>query len=292
MAAAAVRPRRFKWALELGTPPGGRPRGAPESRGPVGFSERQLGEGGVHESDRILVEKVGPGPPLFLFSPFFPPFSSPFIPFSAICFPFSSLFSFFPPFSSSFFPFSSPLFPLYPPFPPLFPPFPPILPHPPPYPPRPLFSPFPLFFSPQRCWDVALGPLKQIPMNLFIMYMAGNTISIFPAMMVGMMGWRPLQALLSLSTSKPGPSQRSQCSQSTPLTGFSPPALKVLESSSARLLQGLVFLVGNGLGLALALYKCQAMGLLPTHASDWLAFVAPPQVQGKNPKKQGRKGEK
>uniref|UniRef100_A0A673I2H1 ER membrane protein complex subunit 4 n=1 Tax=Sinocyclocheilus rhinocerous TaxID=307959 RepID=A0A673I2H1_9TELE len=24
----------------------------------------------------------------------------------------------------------------------------------------------------KRCWDVALGPLKQIPMNLFIMYMS------------------------------------------------------------------------------------------------------------------------
>uniref|UniRef100_A0A803YB08 ER membrane protein complex subunit 4 n=1 Tax=Meleagris gallopavo TaxID=9103 RepID=A0A803YB08_MELGA len=164
MAASAIRSRRFKWALELGTAPGGRPRGAPESRGPVGFSERQMGEGGVHESDRILVEK--------------------------------------------------------------------------------------------RCWDVALGPLKQIPMNLFIMYMAGNTISIFPAMMVGMMGWRPLQALLSLSST-----------------------LKLLESSSARLLQFLVFLLGNGLGLALALYKCQAMGLLPTHASDWLAFITPPRYE-------------
>ncbi|NXQ95603.1 EMC4 protein, partial [Sagittarius serpentarius] len=84
---------------------------------------------------------------------------------------------------------------------------------------------------------------------LFIMYMAGNTISIFPAMMVCMMGWRPLQALMSLSAS----------------------------DSSRRALQGLVFLVGNGLGLALALYKCQAMGLLPTRPSDWLAFVAPPQ---------------
>lgn len=39
-----------------------------------------------------------------------------------------------------------------------------------------------------------------------------------------------------------------------------------------------MFLVGNGLGLALALYKCQAMGLLPTRPSDWLAFVTPPQV--------------
>ncbi|NWZ64130.1 EMC4 protein, partial [Acrocephalus arundinaceus] len=89
---------------------------------------------------------------------------------------------------------------------------------------------------------------------LFIMYMAGNTISIFPAMMVCMMGWRPLQALMSLSAT-----------------------LKAMESSSRRALQGLVFLVGKGLGLALALYKCQAMGLLPTRPSDWLAFVTPPQ---------------
>ncbi|TFJ98233.1 phosphoribosylformylglycinamidine synthase [Platysternon megacephalum] len=51
----------------------------------------------------------------------------------------------------------------------------------------------------KRCWDVALGPLKQIPMNLFIMYMAGNTISIFPTMMVCMMAWRPLQALMAIS---------------------------------------------------------------------------------------------
>uniref|UniRef100_A0A8C3Q7K1 ER membrane protein complex subunit 4 n=1 Tax=Geospiza parvula TaxID=87175 RepID=A0A8C3Q7K1_GEOPR len=163
-AAAALRGRRFKWALDLGAAPGARPRGAAEGRGPLGFADRQLGEGGVHESDKILMEK--------------------------------------------------------------------------------------------RCWDVALAPLKQIPMNLFIMYMAGNTISIFPAMMVCMMGWRPLQALMSLSAT-----------------------LKALESSSRRALQGLVFLVGNGLGLALALYKCQAMGLLPTRPSDWLAFVTPPQVR-------------
>ncbi|XP_064359418.1 ER membrane protein complex subunit 4 [Dromaius novaehollandiae] len=162
MAAVAARGRRFKWALELAAAPGGRPRGGAEPRGPVGYAEKQVPDGGVQETDRILVEK--------------------------------------------------------------------------------------------RCWDVALGPLKQIPMNLFIMYMAGNTISIFPAMMVCMMGWRPLQALLSLGAT-----------------------LKVLESSSQTALQGLVFLVGNGLGLALALYKCQAMGLLPTHASDWLAFIAPPQ---------------
>ncbi|XP_051800143.1 ER membrane protein complex subunit 4-like [Acanthochromis polyacanthus] len=108
----------------------------------------------------------------------------------------------------------------------------------------------------QRCWDVALGPLKQIPMNLFIMYMSGNTISIFPIMMVCMMAWRPIQALMSMSAT-----------------------FKLLESSSQQWLQGLVYLVGNLLGSALAIYKCQSMGLLPTHSSDWLAFIDPPQVQ-------------
>lgn len=57
-----------------------------------------------------------------------------------------------------------------------------------------------------------------------------------------------------------------------------PPAFKLLESSSQQWLQGLVYLVGNLLGSALAIYKCQSMGLLPTHSSDWLAFIEPPQV--------------
>merc|ERR1712136_426646 len=71
----------------------------------------------------------------------------------------------------------------------------------------------------KRSWDVALQPLKSVPMNLFMMYMVGSSISIFPIMMVGMMFVRPIRAL----------------------------------------------------------YKCQSMGLLPTHSSDWLAFIEPRQ---------------
>ncbi|ROL29825.1 ER membrane protein complex subunit 4 [Anabarilius grahami] len=96
--------------------------------------------------------------------------------------------------------------------------------------------------------------VEKIPMNLFIMYMSGNTISIFPIMMVCMMAWRPIQALMSMSAT-----------------------FKLLESSSQQWLQGLVYLIGNLLGSALAIYKCQSMGLLPTHSSDWLAFIEPPQ---------------
>ena len=105
----------------------------------------------------------------------------------------------------------------------------------------------------KKSWDIALGPLRQVPMNLFIMYMAGNSISIFPIMMVGMLFLRPVKALLTI--------------QST---------FKLIEGTQ-HLLQKLIYLLGNLLGLALALYKCQSMGLLPTHASDWLDFVDPQQ---------------
>ena len=103
----------------------------------------------------------------------------------------------------------------------------------------------------KKSWDLALGPLKQIPMNLFIMYMAGNSIAIFPIMMVGMLIIRPVKALFTLQQT-----------------------FKVIEGTHA-VGQKFVYFLGQLINIALALYKCQSMGLLPTHASDWLAFVEP-----------------
>ncbi|KAH9499090.1 ER membrane protein complex subunit 4 [Bulinus truncatus] len=103
----------------------------------------------------------------------------------------------------------------------------------------------------KRSWDIALGPIKQVPMNMFIMWMAGSSISIFPIMMVGMMFFRPIQAMLSIQNT-----------------------FKTIEGDQAAF-QKLVYCIGNLLCLAMAVYKCQTMGLLPTHASDWLAFVQP-----------------
>lgn len=104
----------------------------------------------------------------------------------------------------------------------------------------------------KKSWDLALAPLKQVPMNLFIMYMAGNSISIFPIMMVGMLLMRPLQAIWSTKST-----------------------FKMMETQSA-ILQMIVYVLGNIVNIGLALYKCHSMGLLPTYASDWLAFVEPP----------------
>lgn len=53
-------------------------------------------------------------------------------------------------------------------------------------------------------------------------------------------------------------------------------AFKMIEGGQA-LTQKIVYIFGNLVGVALALYKCSSMGLLPTHTSDWLAFVEPQQ---------------
>ncbi|KAK2151474.1 hypothetical protein LSH36_362g04006 [Paralvinella palmiformis] len=103
----------------------------------------------------------------------------------------------------------------------------------------------------KKSWDVALAPLKQIPMNLFIMWMAGNSISIFPIMMVGMMFIRPIQAIISVQQT-----------------------FKLIEGEH-QYLQRAMYVLGLLTSLGMAVYKCQVMGLLPTHPSDWLAFVEP-----------------
>lgn len=106
----------------------------------------------------------------------------------------------------------------------------------------------------KKAWDIALSPLKSVPMNLFLMYMAGSSISIFPIMMVGMSMLRPIKALIATNQT-----------------------FKSIEGTNASL-QKFIYLLGNLINVALALYKCHSMGILPTHTSDWLAFQEP-QVQ-------------
>jgi len=54
----------------------------------------------------------------------------------------------------------------------------------------------------QMGWSIALGPWKQLPLNLFVLWMAGNSISLFPIMMVGMMLMRPVQAIFNCKQGK------------------------------------------------------------------------------------------
>ena len=107
----------------------------------------------------------------------------------------------------------------------------------------------------KRSWDTALAPIKQALMNLFIMYMSGNTIYTFPIIMA--MAVRPLKTLLlSMGTT---------FKQLDADTG----------AASSALGQKIVFVLGNLANVALAVCKFYSMGLLPTHVSDWLALADP-----------------
>ncbi|PAV70300.1 hypothetical protein WR25_11303 [Diploscapter pachys] len=109
----------------------------------------------------------------------------------------------------------------------------------------------------KRAWDVAMGPAKALPMNMFMMYMAGRSVSIFPIMMVAMLLWRPVKALFSVgATFKPLEDER---------------------TTGSLLLHKIIFILGNFATIGLAIYKVHTMGLLPNTPSDWLEFI--PQAQ-------------
>ncbi len=105
-----------------------------------------------------------------------------------------------------------------------------------------------------RSWEIALGPIKQAPMNVMISWMAGNSIALFPIMFVAMLLFRPFQSMLAISK-----------------------AFEAIEPGQYSVVQKLVYFLGNLVNLGIALYKCHSMGLLPTYASDWLAFEEPQQ---------------
>jgi len=105
----------------------------------------------------------------------------------------------------------------------------------------------------RRSWDIALQPIKQLPMNIILAWMAGNSFSLMSIMIVVMLFMKPIQAIFSLSS-----------------------AFSSLEQEGLVgniWLHKIMYFLGNLTHLALALYKCQSMGLLPTYNSDWIAFA-------------------
>ncbi|CAF0987620.1 unnamed protein product [Rotaria sp. Silwood1] len=105
----------------------------------------------------------------------------------------------------------------------------------------------------KRSWDIALQPIKQLPMNMIFAWMAGNSFSLMSIMIVVMLFMKPIQSIFSLGS-----------------------AFSSLEHEGLAgniWFHKIIYFLGNLTHLALALYKCQSMGLLPTYNSDWIAFA-------------------
>ncbi|KAL4756776.1 ER membrane protein complex subunit 4 [Aspergillus foveolatus] len=104
----------------------------------------------------------------------------------------------------------------------------------------------------KKAWEIALAPSKQIPMNAIMMYMSGNSLQIFSIMMVFMLFKGPIQGLINTNNV---------------FAKFDSETLrgKLLGVKAVYVLMQFVLL---GLGV----WKVNAMGLLPTTRSDWLAW--------------------
>ncbi|KAK3324773.1 hypothetical protein B0T19DRAFT_238770 [Cercophora scortea] len=106
----------------------------------------------------------------------------------------------------------------------------------------------------KKAWEVALGPVKSLPMTGIMMYMSGNSLQIFSIMMVWMAFKNPVMGILATNQAF----ERFETETNRP---------KILQVKVAYVLMQL-------LALALGIWKVNAMGLLPTTRSDWLAWEA------------------
>ncbi|EGX49084.1 hypothetical protein AOL_s00079g38 [Orbilia oligospora ATCC 24927] len=108
----------------------------------------------------------------------------------------------------------------------------------------------------KKAWEVALAPAKSLPMNMIMMYMSGNTLQIFSIMMTAMLFMNPLRALSSVGNT---------------FSKFDG------EATHGRLLTVKLAYIGlQILTIVIGIWKVNAMGLLPTTRSDWLAWEHAP----------------
>lgn len=95
----------------------------------------------------------------------------------------------------------------------------------------------------KKAWEVALAPIKQLPMTAIMMYMSGNSLQIFTIMTVFMAFKNPIVGLLSTGQIF----ERFQT-----------------ETNRPGLLQvKLAYIAMQLVALGLGIWKINSMGLLP-----------------------------
>ena len=116
-------------------------------------------------------------------------------------------------------------------------------------------------------------------MQAFMLYMSGGGVQIFSMGIVAMLLLSPFKNLSSMNTGSSVLANQylMVLTYSYGRTAFAPfapgpPSSPTAKSLNTLPLQKLAYLACNVLTLALGLWKCRSMGLLPTGTGDWLAF--------------------
>ncbi|KAF8392985.1 hypothetical protein HHK36_021226 [Tetracentron sinense] len=108
----------------------------------------------------------------------------------------------------------------------------------------------------QKAWEVAQAPFKNLMMMGFMMWMAGSTVHLFSIGITFSALWQPISALQGVGKL------------------FQP----YKDTKVDTLVPKLLFIALNLAGLALGVWKLNTLGLLPTHASDWVSSLSPAQI--------------
>ncbi|RAL50207.1 unnamed protein product [Cuscuta campestris] len=107
----------------------------------------------------------------------------------------------------------------------------------------------------QKAWEVAQAPFKNLMMMGFMMWMAGTTVHLFSIGITFSALWQPISALQGVGK-----------------------VFEPYKDSKVDLLgPKLLFIALNLAGLGLGIWKLNTLGLLPTHPSDWVSSLPPPQ---------------
>lgn len=106
----------------------------------------------------------------------------------------------------------------------------------------------------QKAWEVAQAPFKNLLMMGFMMWMAGSTVHLFSIGITFSALWQPISALQGVGKV------------------FEP----FQDSRIDLLLPKVVYIALNLAGMLLGIWKLNTLGLLPTHASDWVSSLSPP----------------
>ncbi|WVR07046.1 hypothetical protein IAU60_004085 [Kwoniella sp. DSM 27419] len=120
----------------------------------------------------------------------------------------------------------------------------------------------------RRAWDLALSPAKSLPMQAVMLYFSGSGVQIFSLGMIFMLLTGPITAVFNIfrafESLRPTPSPTSISKTGTvvpPEPTYGPLTLPMI-----------AYVASQGLVLALGLWKCSSMGILPTGSGDWLHF--------------------
>ena len=108
----------------------------------------------------------------------------------------------------------------------------------------------------KRLNSLQWSPVSSLPMNMFMMWMAGNEIQMFSIIITGMALYQPIVALKNVGV--------------TFLTFTGDESVKS-EVWRCKCVYIVMCLVAFGVGL----WKLQGMGLLPTGAADWVDRAPP-----------------